>query len=46
MDVREKLIMDGYILGCCRCWRGWRNAQRTNKSKENQWEVKEYGNVD
>ena len=28
--------MDAYILGCCRCWCGWRNAQRTNKSKEKQ----------
>ena len=33
--------MDAYILGCHRCWRGWRNAQRTNKSKEKKWEVKE-----
>ena len=28
--------MDAYILACNCCWRGWCNAQRTNKSKENQ----------
>ena len=37
--------MDAYILGCCRCWRGRCNTQRTNKSKEKQWEVKQKMNV-
>ena len=37
----KSYCMDAYILGCYRCWRGWRNAQRLYKFKENQWEVKE-----
>ena len=31
--------MGAYILGCSRCWRGWCNAQRTYKFKENQEEA-------
>ena len=33
--------MDAYVLGCSRCWRGWCNAQRSYKFKENQREVKD-----